>query len=96
MNPFVGLIAGWGLATGALVVLYICRSRLESKETDWISLTDDAREEKAIQEQKVIEKKAHKFDWPIRVLGMLSVVLLLSIVGYFLYHGVTTPPPPPE
>ena len=96
MNPFVGLIAAWGLVTGALTVLYICRSRLESKETDWIPLTDDAREEKAIQEQTVIEKKAHKFDVPIRVLGVLSIVLLLSIAGYFLYHGITTPPPPPQ
>jgi hypothetical protein len=97
MDPVnVGLISAWGLATGALIVLYICRSRLESKETDWIPLTEDVREEKAIQEQQVIEKKAHKYDWPIRVLGVLSVVLLLSIVGYFLYHGVTTPPPPPE
>lgn len=92
----MGLIGAWGLITGALIVLYVCRSRLESKETDWIPLTDDALEDKAIQEQKVIEKKAHKFDWPIRVLGVLSVVLLLSIVGYFLYHGVTTPPPPPQ
>lgn len=96
MNPFMGLIGVWGLITGALIVLYVCRSRLESKETDWISLTDDAREDKAIQEQKIIEKKAHKFDLPIRVLGVLSVVLLLSLVGYFIYHGVTTPPPPPQ
>ncbi len=96
MNPFMGLIGAWGLITGALIVLYVCRSRLESKETDWISLTDDAREDNAIQEQKVIEKKAHKFDWPIRVLGVLSVVLLLSIVGYFLYHGLTEQPPPPQ
>ncbi len=96
MNPFAGLIGVWGMITGALIVLYICRSRLESKETDWIPLTDDAREDKAIQEQQVIEKKAHKFDLPIRVLSVLSVVLFLSIVGYFLYHGVTTQPPPPQ
>jgi hypothetical protein len=96
MNPFMGLIGVWGLITGALIVLYVCRSRLESRETDWIPLTDDAREDKAIQEQQVIEKKAHKFDLPIRVLGVLSVVLLLSIVGYFLYSGVTTQPPPPQ
>ena len=96
MNLFMGLIGAWGLITGALVVLYICRSRLESKETDWIPLTDDAREDKAIHEQEVIEKKAHKFDLPIRVLGILSVVLLLSIVGYFFYHGLTEQPPPPQ
>ena len=96
MNLFMGLIGAWGLITGALVVLYICRSRLESKETDWIPLTDDAREDKAILDQKVIEKKAHKFDLPIRVLGILSVVLLLSIVGYFFYNGLTEQLPPPQ
>ena len=96
MNCLTGLVTAWGLVTGALIVLYICRSRLESKETDWISLTGDAREDQAIKEQTVIEKKAHKFDWPIRSLGLLSVVLLLLVVGYFLYSGITTSPPQPE
>lgn len=96
MSPFVGLIGAWGLVTGALVVLIICRSRLESKESDWIPLTDDAREERAIQEQTAIEKKAHKLDWPIRVLGALCVLLLLAVIGYWLYSGITGPPPPPE
>ena len=95
MNPFVGLIAAWGLVNGALLVLYICRSRLESKETDWIPLTEDAREDRAIHDQEVIEKKAHKFDRPIRALGALSVVLLLILVGLWFYQGITTPPPAP-
>ena len=43
--------------------------------------------------ETVIEKKAHKFDRPIWALGLLSVVLLLSVIGYFLYSGITTPPP---
>ena len=95
MNPLVGLIAAWGLVTGVLLVLYICRSRLESKETDWIPLTEDAREDRAIHDQEVIEKKAHKFDRPIRALGALSVVLLLILVGLWFYQGITTPPPAP-
>ena len=96
MNLLTGLIAAWGLVTGALIVLYICRSRLESKETDWIPLTDDAREDQAIKEQTVIGKKAHKFDRPIHALGLLSAVLLLVIVGYFVYSGITTQPPQSE
>jgi hypothetical protein len=96
MNLLTGLVAAWGLVTGALIILYICRSRLESKEADWISLTDDAREDQAIKEQTVVEKKAHKFDRPIHALGVLSAVLLLLIVGYFLYSGITTSPPQPE
>lgn len=96
MDPYsTGILVTWGLVTGALIVLYICRSRLESKESDWIPLTEDAREEQAIKEQTVIEKKAHKFDWPIRALGALSVVLLLAAFGLWLYRGITGPPPTP-
>jgi hypothetical protein len=97
MDPFlVGLIAAWGLVTGALVVLIICRARLESKETDWIPLTEDAREERAIHEQAAIAKKAHKLDWPIRVLGTLSLILLFAAIGYWIYAGLSSPTPPSE
>jgi hypothetical protein len=97
MDPFlVGLIAAWGLVTGALVVLIICRARLESKESDWIPLTDDAREERAIQEQAAIGEKARKLDWPIRVLGTLSVILLLAATGYWIYSGLSAPRPPTD
>jgi hypothetical protein len=95
MNPLWGLIAAWVLVTVLLVVLYLVRSRLESKETDWIPLTEDTREEKAIEEQKTIEKKVHKFDRPIQALGALSVVLLLSILTFWVYKGLSTPPPMP-
>jgi hypothetical protein len=89
MDPFlVGLIVAWGLVTGALVVLIICRGRLESKESDWIPLTEDAREERAIQEQAAIGEKARKLDWPIRV--------LLAAIGYWIYIGLSSPTPPSE
>jgi len=96
MNLLTGLVAAWGLVTAALIILYICRSRLEKKESDWIPLTDDAREDQAIKEQAVIDKKAHKYDRPIHALGLLSAVLLLVIIGYFVYSGITTSPPQPE
>jgi hypothetical protein len=96
MNLFVALIGAWGLVTGALVVLIICRTRLESKESDWIPLTEDAREERAIEEQAALEKKAHKFDWPIRILGTLCALLLVGMLVFWLYQGITSPPPPPR
>jgi hypothetical protein len=95
MNPLWGLIATWVLVTVLLVVLYLVRSRLESKETDWIPLTEDAKEDKAIAEQQTIETKVHKFDRPIQALGALSVVLLLSILTFWVYKGLSTPPPMP-
>jgi hypothetical protein len=85
MNILVGLLAAWGGVTLALVVLLIYRARLESKESDWIPLTDDAREERAIQQQMALEKKTHKLDWPIRILGILCVLLLLAAGAWFLY-----------
>ena len=93
MNPFTGLAATWALITGVLIVLYIYRSRLESRETDWIPMTEDAREEQAIQEQQAIEGKVHKFDRPIQALGILSAVLLLALVGIWVYQGLTSRPP---
>jgi hypothetical protein len=72
------------------------RSRLTRRETDWIPLSDDAREEKAIEAQKVIEMKSHKFDLPIRTLGIVWVIMLLVVVGFWFYHGIMTPPPIPK
>jgi hypothetical protein len=95
MNPFVGLIAGWVLVTLVLVALLIYRARLESKESDWIDLTDDAKEDRAIQAQTAIEMTTKKLVWPIRALGTLSVVLLLTLVGLWVYTGLTTAPPAP-
>ena len=95
MNPLLVLIATWVLVTGTLIVLFLYRSRLEDKETDWIPMTEDSREEKAIEEQKTIERQVHKFDRPIQALGALSVVLLLTIITYWVYRGLSTPPPMP-
>jgi hypothetical protein len=95
MNPLVGLVSAWGLVTIALVVLIIYRSRLESHEADWIPLTDDAREDRAIQEQTVVEMRTGRLKWPIWTLGTLSVVLLLTALGFWLYSGITTPPAMP-
>ena len=95
MNPLLGLIATWVLVTGTLIVLFLYRSRLEDKETDWIPMTEDSREEKAIAEQKTIERRVHKFDRPIQALGALSVLLILTIITYWVYNGLSTPPPMP-
>lgn len=94
MNPYTGLFSVWGLVTVPLVVLLLYRSRLTSQETDWIPLTEDEREDRAIQTQTIIEMKARKLVWPIRALGTLSVVLLFVILGYWIYSGITNPPAP--
>jgi len=95
MNPLLVLITTWSLVTGLLIVFVVYRSRLESKESDWIPMTEDSREESAIQNQQALERRVHKFDRPIQALGTLSVLLLLSILSYWAYKGLSTPPPMP-
>jgi hypothetical protein len=96
MTTYVWLFTVWGLITLTLIALLIYRSRLTREESDWIPLTDDAREERAIQIQTTIEMKTRKLSLPIRALGIASVLMLLVILGFWLYQGIMTPPPAPK
>jgi hypothetical protein len=95
MNANAWLFLAWGLVTVTLVCLLAYRSRLEKHESDWIPLTEDEREDRAIRAQTIIEMKTRKLTWPIRTLGAVSVALLLFILGFWLYTGLTTSPPSP-
>lgn len=95
MTAYTWLLLVWGVITVIFIVLLVYRSRLTKQESDWIPLTDDDREERAIQSQTIIEMKTRKLTIPIRVLGTASVVMLLVILAVWLYQGITTPPPAP-
>jgi hypothetical protein len=95
MTVYMWLFIAWGLVTIAFFALLMYRSRLTKQETAWISLTDDAREDRAIQAQTMIEMKARKLTLPIRALGTASVVILLAILGFWIYEGIMNPPPTP-
>jgi hypothetical protein len=96
MDTYEALFCAWGLVTIVFAGLIIYRSRLTKQETDWIDLTDDEREERAIRDQTIIEMKARKLSLPIRALGSVSVLLLLVILGYWVYNGLMTPPQIPK
>jgi len=85
MNTLTMLLAAWGVITIVFLVLVFYRSRLTKKETDWIPLSDDAKEEQAIKEQTIIEKETKKLDFPIHALGAVSVLMLLVILGFWFY-----------
>jgi hypothetical protein len=93
MDTMVLLFTSWAVITVFFLVLVFVRSRLTKKETDWIPLSDDAKEDQAIEAQKVIQMKTHKFTVPIRALGVLWVAMAVVVVGFWLYHGIMTPPP---
>ena len=92
MNLYGWFFSVWGAVTVCLVILLIYKSRLTRQESDWIPLTDDAREDRAIKTQSVIEMKTRKLVWPIRTLSTLSVVLLFVILAYWIYMGMANPP----
>jgi uncharacterized ion transporter superfamily protein YfcC len=93
MDTLVLLFAIWGVVTILFLALVFYRSRLTKKETDWIPLSDDAKEDQAIEAQKVIEVKTHRVTIPIRALGVIWVVMAVVILGFWFYHGIMTPPP---
>jgi hypothetical protein len=95
MNASAWLFLAWGLVTVPLLCLLVYRSRLEKHESDWIPLTQDEREDRAIRVQTIIEMKTRKLTWPIRALGALSAALLLFILVFWVYTGLTTSPPSP-
>ena len=96
MNTLTVLGSVWGVITVAFVVLLLYRRNLTKNESDWIPLTDDAKEDKAIQAQTVIEMKTRKLTFPIRALGTLSLIVLLVIVGVWLFQSIFTPPAMPQ
>ncbi len=96
MDFLTAMGIAWGVVTIAFIVLLLYRRSLTKNETDWIPLTDDAKEDTAIQSQKTIEMKTRKLTVPIRALGTLSVVMLLVILAFWLFHTLFTPPPMPQ
>ena len=96
MVPIIAMSSAWAVITIAFVALLLYRRSLTKQESDWIPLTDDAKEDSAIQAQTVIEMKTRKLTVPIRTLGTLSLLMLLVIVGFWLFHSLFTPPPMPQ
>ena len=96
MNTLIVMSSAWGVITIAFVVLLLYRRSLTKQESDWIPLTDDAKEDTAIQAQTIIEMKTRKLTVPIRALGTISLIMLLVIVGFWLFHSIFTPPPMPQ
>ncbi len=96
MDFLTAMGAAWGVITVAFVILLIYRQSLTKNESDWIPLTDDAKEESAIKAQTIVEMKTKKLTIPIRTLGFLSLAMLLVIVGFWVFHTLSTPPPMPQ
>ena len=85
MGTIEVLLIAWGVVTAALICVMIYRSALQTHEEDQIFL--DAAGESMAQEQRAIVSKIEKLGMPITGLAILSGVILLAIVGMWLYQG---------
>jgi len=79
------LLIVWGVITAVLICAMIYRSTLETREEDQIFL--DAAGDSMAQEQRAIVAKIEKLGRPIAALAVLSGLILVAIVGLWLYQG---------
>ena len=87
MTPmFWWIVGAWGVLTAILIVLMIYKSTLTMHEDDSIFLNES--ESHMEKEQIEILSKMNKITPMIKVLGAVSGVMVLVIVGLFLYQGL--------
>ncbi len=79
------LLTAWGVVTAALLILWIYRSTLESREDDQVFL--DAAEERMAQEQRALVARIDKVSKPITALMVASGALLLVSAGFWLWDA---------
>jgi hypothetical protein len=77
------LLIAWGFVTVILIVLCIIRGVLGMREEDQLFI--EKGEERMAQEQLQLIAKLQKLSRPIMVFGVLSGVLLLVIIGVWLW-----------
>jgi len=79
------LLVVWGVITAVLIIAMIYRSTLETREEDQIFL--DAAGDSMANEQRALVAKIEKLGRPIATLAVVSGLILVTIVGLWLYQG---------
>jgi hypothetical protein len=82
----LGLASVWGVFTIGLIILLIYRSTLTMHEDEQLYL-DDANSHMQ-QEQTELLVKVNRLTKPVWVFGAGSGVLLLVLLGMFIYQGL--------
>jgi hypothetical protein len=87
MTPMFMLLICLGVLLAALVVLLIYRSTLEMHEDDQLFLTEG--ESQMAKDQQELQRTLGRVEPAVRWLGALSGVILLAIVGMWIYGGLS-------
>ena len=80
------LLIIWAVITAVLIILLIYRSTLTIHEDDQLFI--DESESHMQKEQAVILQKLTQLNWPLRIFGIASGVLILIIFGIWLWQGL--------
>jgi len=84
--PLDYLLIVWSLATLLWIVLLVYRGVMENKEEDQLYITSGHDREAA--DQSTLIRKVTKLGKPIWLLGITSSVLLLVMLGMWLWAGL--------
>jgi hypothetical protein len=84
-GALLGVLVLWGAVTAVLVGLLAYRGTLEIREDDQIFL--DRAGDSMANEQREIVARIDKLSKPIKIFMILSIVLLLTALGVFLFEG---------
>ena len=84
-GALLGVLVLWGAVTAVLVGLLAYRGTLEIREDDQIFL--DRAGDSMANEQRELVARIDKLSKPIKRFMILSIVLLLTALGVFLFEG---------
>ncbi len=87
MELIYKLLILWGVVTFVLVVLLIYRSTISMHEDDQLFL--DESESHMQKEQAAVLRRLEQLQWPVRLFGGASVVLILVVFGIWLWQGLS-------
>jgi hypothetical protein len=86
MSTLFELVIAWGVLTAALIALLIYRGTLTMHEDDQLFLGES--ESHMAREQEEIMQKVNRLGPFVKVLGTVSAVMILGIVGMAVYQAM--------
>ena len=89
MSPMMMMMILLGVLLAVLTVLMIYRNTLEMHEDDQLFLAEG--ESHMAKDQEELQRRMSKIEPMVRWVGAASAVLLLAIVGMWLYSGFNRP-----
>jgi hypothetical protein len=81
------LLIIWAAITAVLVLLLIYRNTVSMRESDQLFLNDS--ESHMQKEQALVLQRLQRLQWPVRVLWAASGLLILVILGFWLWRGLS-------